>query len=41
MLTVFMALAICGGKNPTFQLSISKPLKSSPIPLILEMDYDF
>jgi hypothetical protein len=41
MLTIFMALAVCDGKSPTFQPSISKPLRSSPIPLILEMDCDF
>jgi hypothetical protein len=41
MLTLFMALAICSAKSPTFQLSVSKPLKSSIIPLILEMDCDF
>jgi hypothetical protein len=41
MLTLFMALAISGGKSPTFQPFVSKPLRSSPILLILEMDCDF
>jgi hypothetical protein len=34
MLTFFMALTICSGKSPTFQPSVSKPLRSSPIFLI-------
>jgi hypothetical protein len=41
MLTLFMALAISGGKSPTFQPFVSKPVRSSSIPLILEMDCDF
>jgi len=41
MFIFFMALVICDGKSPTFQPFVSKPLRSSPIPLILKMDCDF